>query len=344
MSDSFPTSNAPPNAPSAPGTAAGGVLDAKIPDDVLADAMRDIDAFIAELSRVYQGPREVIEALVIALISRGHVLVEGVPGVAKTTLVRAFARALETSFKRIQFTPDLMPGDITGVFVLDMRTNEFTLRPGPIFAQVVLGDEINRAPAKTQAAMLEAMAERQVTIEGQTFALPEPFVVLATQNPVEQEGVYPLPEAQLDRFMLKVQMGYPEAADEVSMLRAHGTQSPAVRPLLSPERIVQLSRIAEHVLVDEAIRAYIVALARWTRAHAAVLVGASPRASLALLRASRTHALMRGRDFVSVDDVRALVGPVFAHRLLVSPHAQLEGTDGAALSRAAVRSVPYDPA
>lgn len=316
----------------------------RILDAELERAVAESRAVIAQLARIYQGPTDTLETLVVALLARGHVLVEGVPGVAKTTLMRGFAETLSASFRRVQFTPDMMPTDITGTTVLDMRSNDFTLRKGPIFANVLLGDEINRAPAKTQAAMLEAMAERQVTIDGATLSLPEPFVVLATQNPVEQEGVYPLPEAQLDRFLVKLEMGYPSASDEVRMLETHGHGRPTIAPVLTTERVCALSALAEAVVVDDRIRTYIVSLARWTRAHAAVLIGASPRASLALMGAARARALVRGRDFVNVDDIRAMVIPVFAHRLMLSSSALIDGTAPATIVAAAVRAVPYDPA
>ena len=317
---------------------------ARIPDQVLAAALATLERVRAELAGVYLGPATVIDTLIVALLSRGHVLVEGVPGVAKTTLVRSFAEVLDASFRRIQFTPDLMPSDITGTVVLDMRTNAFELRKGPIFAHVILADEINRAPAKTQSAMLEAMAERQVTIEGTTLPLPSPFVVLATQNPIEQEGVYPLPEAQLDRFLVKLSMGYPDREDEVRMLEMHQGGRPPVKKLLTPTQVDELATLAEAVVVGSTIQAYIVALARWTRKHPSVLVGASPRASLALLRAARASALLHGRDYVNVDDVRALAGPVFAHRLCLTSRALVEGTSAAAVIEASNRTVPYDPA
>ncbi len=316
----------------------------RIDDDTLARVVRDVGQVRAELRRVYQGPSSVIDALLVGLVARGHILLEGVPGVAKTTLVKAFAETVAGVFRRVQFTPDLLPSDITGTHVLDMRTNEFVLRRGPIFANVVLGDEINRAPAKTQSALLEAMQEAQVTIEGTTVVLPQPFIVLATQNPVEQEGVYALPEAQLDRFLVKIRMGYPDEADEVMMLAAHGAGAPTVRPVLSVDRVLELSTLAEAVGVSDTIRRYVVRLAQWTREAAPVVLGASPRASLALMRAARARALLSGRDFVNVEDVRALVGVVYAHRLVLTSAALLEGTEPGDLLRAAVRAVPYDPA
>ncbi|MCB9506142.1 MAG: AAA family ATPase [Myxococcales bacterium] len=312
-----------------------------IPADALQLALSDISSVRSALGAVYQGPGAVVDLLLVALLARGHVLLEGVPGVAKTTLAAAFASTIASDFKRIQFTPDLMPSDITGMYMLDVSTNTFQLRRGPIFANVVLGDEVNRAPAKTQSAMLEAMAERQVTVEGTTLPLPAPFMVLATQNPIEQEGVYPLPEAQLDRFLLKVEMGYPSAGDEVRMLAVHANRRPVVNAVVAHERVTELCALTDAVDASDAIREYIVQLARHTRANPAALCGASPRASLALARAARAHALLRGRDFVNVDDVRAVAAPVFAHRIVLSPSALVEGADGNAVVKAAIRSVPY---
>jgi MoxR-like ATPase len=291
----------------------------------LDEVRRVAGALRAAVGQVYIGPEETIELLLVALLSRGHVLLEGVPGVAKTTLVKAFAQALGMSFRRIQFTPDLLPSDITGTYILNMRENNFVLRKGPIFAHVVLGDEINRAPAKTQAALLEAMAENQVTLEGVTRPLEAPFLVLATQNPVEQEGVYLLPEAQLDRFLLKLQVGYPSLAQEIAILRTHDRPVPEVEALLDPERVLALIALADQVHVDDELVSYMVRLAQFTRGHQQVALGASPRASLALLRATKARALLRGRDYVTPDDIRALARGVLAHRVLLSPEAELNG-------------------
>ena len=315
----------------------------------LADAdveavVHRVDAVRSAVRAVYQGDRAVVDALLVALVAGGHILLEGVPGVAKTTLVKAFAAAIDAPFSRVQFTPDLLPSDITGTFVFDMKERTFELRKGPLFAHIVLGDEINRAPPKTQSALLEAMQEEQVTIEGRTLALPSPFFVLATQNPVEQEGVYVLPEAQLDRFMLKVTMGYPSARDEEAMLQTHGAAPPAVPQVAALDEVRAWMAMAEQVHVSPTLQRYIVALARWTRAHASIVLGASPRAALALAKASRARALLEGRAYAAVEDVRALVAGVFAHRLLLTSTALLDGVDGDALVARAVSEVPYDPA
>lgn len=317
-----------------------------------ADGKRDVRAVIeeyrsrleglkAEVGRVFIGPEATVEALLIALLARGHILLEGVPGVAKTTLVRAFSRALEADFKRIQFTPDLLPSDITGTYVPDLRTNEFLLRRGPIFAQVVLGDEINRAPAKTQSALLEAMQERQVTIEGETHLLEEPFLVLATQNPVEQAGVYPLPEAQLDRFLLKLEIGYPSAEQEFRVMRTHQTAAKPVEAMFGAEEIARLRWAADHVHASDELVRYIVGLTTFTRGHAKTALGASPRASLALLRAARARALVKGRDYVLPDDIRQMAVEVLGHRVLMLPEAQLSGMGAADIVREALQQVRY---
>ena len=276
-----------------------------------------------QVGLVYIGESEPVNLMLISLLARGHVLLEGVPGIAKTTLVKAFATTLGSSIRRIQFTPDLLPADITGTYVLSPKEGTFTLRAGPIFANVVLADEINRAPAKTQAALLEAMQERQVTIEGDRFELPDPFFVLATQNPIDLEGTYPLPEAQIDRFLLRVRMGYPSSRDEVRMLRAHGVAAPNPQPILSANDALQLQSIAARVHVEDDIFEYAVSLAAFTRSHSRVVLGASPRASLALLRAAKAGAVLAGRPFVTPDDVRRVAGPVLAHRLVLVP--ELEG-------------------
>ncbi len=276
-----------------------------------------------QASRVYIGSPAPIDMMLVALLARGHVLLEGVPGIAKTTLVKAFATTLGCSIRRIQFTPDLLPADITGTYVLSPKDGDFSLRAGPIFANVVLADEINRAPAKTQSALLEAMQERQVTIEGDRFELPDPFFVLATQNPIDLEGTYPLPEAQIDRFLIRVDMTYPSAKDEVAMLRAHGITAPEAEPILNPAAVSQLQSVAARVHVEDDIYEYAVALSAFTRQHDHVVLGASPRASLSLLRAAKAYAVIGGRTFVSPDDVREIAGPALAHRLILVP--ELEG-------------------
>jgi len=298
-------------------------------------------AIAREVGKVFVGPPETVELLLVAMLARGHVLVEGVPGVAKTTLVKAFAAALGSSFRRIQFTPDLLPQDITGTHVLDLKTNEFQLRKGPVFAHVVLADEINRAPAKTQSALLEAMQEGQVTIDGETHALPPPFLVLATQNPIEHEGTYPLPEAQLDRFLCRLVVGYPAEAEERRVLEMHGRAPVPVHQALAPADVVRLLGQAADVHAEPEVMDYILELVRYTRRHGRVALGASPRAALALLWASKARALCRGRSFVLPDDAKALAVAVLAHRLLLAPEAEMEGLDARAVVAEAIDRVPW---
>jgi len=298
-------------------------------------------ALLAEVSRVFVGPSEIVENLLVAVLARGHVLLEGVPGVAKTTLAKAFAATLGCSYRRIQFTPDLLPADITGTYVLNPRDGAFVLREGPIFSNVVLGDEINRAPAKTQSALLEAMQESQVTIEGETRLLPPPFLVIATQNPIELAGTYPLPEAQIDRFLLRIVVGYPDRRDERRILQAHGAGSPVARPILGPREIIDLQSWATQVHVEEELYDYIIGIAGFTRTHGRVRLGASPRAALSLLMASRARALLHGRDFVLPDDVQHLAPTVIGHRLLLTPEAELEGFESGAVVAEALEKVSY---
>jgi MoxR-like ATPase len=276
-----------------------------------------------QVSTVFIGDSSVVDTMLVALLARGHVLLEGVPGVAKTTLVKAVAKTLGSSIRRIQFTPDLLPADITGTYVLSPRDGTFTLRAGPIFANVVLADEINRAPAKTQSALLEAMQERQVTIEGDRFELPDPFFVLATQNPIDLEGTYTLPEAQIDRFLVRVNVGYPSERAEVAMLRAHGVEAPEPEPVLSGDDVRRLQSISARVHVEADVYEYVVTLVHFTRNHPRVVLGASPRASLSLLRASKSSAVIQGRTYVTPDDVRQVAPAVLAHRLILVP--EMEG-------------------
>jgi MoxR-like ATPase len=283
------------------------------------------DRTIAEVGRVVVGMEGVTHQFLIALLSAGHVLLEGVPGVAKTTLSKTFARVLGTQYQRLQFTPDLLPSDVTGTFIFDRKTNDFVLRKGPIFCQVLLADEVNRAPAKTQSALLEAMQEQQVTIEGTTLPLPQPFMVLATQNPVEQEGVYRLPEAQLDRFLVRVEMGYPGHRQEVYMLNLHSNPVAEVEPLFSPELILDMQRQLAGVYGSDALMNYIVDLAEASREHPDVALGASPRASLYLLRCARARALLDGRHYFTHEDVQAVALSVLGHRLIIRPEAEVEG-------------------
>ncbi|PID39429.1 MAG: magnesium chelatase [Deltaproteobacteria bacterium] len=296
---------------------------------------------LEQVRKAFVGPAEIPEMLLVALVARGHVLLEGVPGVAKTTLVKTFSQTLGCIFKRIQFTPDLLPTDITGTYILDMRHSTFVLREGPIFANIVLGDEINRAPAKTQSALLEAMQEAQVTIEGDTRALVPPFMVLATQNPIEQEGTYPLPEAQVDRFLLKLAISYPDAETEKQMLLTYNQPLAAVGTVLEPEQILTLQEFAEEVHIDEELIDYVLGLSRFTREHQRVYLGVSPRASLMLTQAAKARALVHGRGFVLPDDVKALAHPVLAHRILLAPEAELEGVRPAEVISEALDKVRY---
>jgi MoxR-like ATPase len=290
----------------------------------IAAARERIDDVRREVARVYVGSSRPVDTMLVALLARGHALLEGVPGIAKTTLVKAFATALGASARRIQFTPDLLPADITGTYVLSPRDGTFALRAGPVFANIVLADEINRAPAKTQSALLEAMQERQVTIEGDRFELPLPFLVLATQNPIDLEGTYQLPEAQIDRFLVRVAMGYPGAREEAQMLKTHGVDAPVARPVLDARDVVQLQGIASRVYMEDDLLDYAVAITSFTRGHARVALGASPRATLALVQAAKAWAMIGGRPFVAPDDVRAVAQSVLAHRLVMTADAEAE--------------------
>ena len=312
-----------------------------IEPETLASVAERCGAVMGEVQRVFVGPRSVPELLLVSLLARGHALLEGVPGVAKTTLCKAFAATLGCRFRRIQFTPDLLPADITGTYVLSPKEGTFQLREGPIFANVVLGDEINRAPAKTQSALLEAMQEQQATIEGDTRPLPSPFIVLATQNPVEQAGTYPLPEAQIDRFLVRLTIGYPTQQDEKGILRRFTDGSPKPRQVLEPEQILTMQHLVDRVYVEDAILDYVVRLSAFTREHARLFLGASPRASLALVKAARARALAAGRAHVLPDDVKQLAIPVLAHRLVLTPEAEMEGTQNESIVRQAIEQVPH---
>jgi MoxR-like ATPase len=307
----------------------------------IAAAKERIDVLRREIMRVYIGPSRVVDLMLTALLAQGHVLLEGVPGVAKTTLVKAYASALGATVRRIQFTPDLLPADITGTYVLSPKEGTFSLRPGPIFANVVLADEINRAPAKTQSALLEAMQERQVTIEGDRFELPAPFMVLATQNPIDLEGTYPLPEAQIDRFLVRVHIGYPSTKDEISMLRAHNAEPPKARPVLNVEDLLSLQGIARRVHVEDDLYEYAVGLTTYTRSHTRVLLGASPRATLGLVQAAKSAAVIAGRPFVTPDDVRGVASSVLGHRLVLVPEAEGDQRARDAVVEDAVQRVAY---
>jgi MoxR-like ATPase len=307
----------------------------------LEPARARLSAIQKEVMRVFLGDTHVIDLLLVAIMARGHVLLEGVPGVAKTTLVKAFAHTLGCSVRRIQFTPDLLPADITGTYVLNPRDGVFSFRAGPVFANLVLADEINRAPAKTQSALLESMQERQVTVEGDRFELPDPFFVLATQNPIELEGTYPLPEAQIDRFMIRAQVKYPQLRDEVSMLKAHGVIAPQPSPIIAASDILHLQSVAARVFVEDDLYEYTARLTAYTRNHPKIVLGASPRASLSLLRAAKSRAVLEGRPFVIPDDLRALAEPVLAHRLIVVPELETDPQTRTQLIDEAIARVPY---
>jgi MoxR-like ATPase len=283
------------------------------------------DRVLLEVGRVVVGMESVTQQFLIALLAGGHVLLEGVPGVAKTTLSKTFARVLGTEYHRIQFTPDLLPSDVTGTYVFDRKQNDFVLRRGPIFCQVLLADEVNRAPAKTQSALLEAMQEIQVTIEGTTLTLPRPFMVLATQNPVEQEGVYRLPEAQLDRFLLRIFMGYPGRQSELALLRLQSTSIQEASEVFTAEQILHLQAQVPHVYGEDSLFEYIMDLVEASRAHPDVVLGASPRAALCLLRCARARALLDGRHYFTHEDIQAIAPSVLSHRLIIRPEAELEG-------------------
>jgi len=307
----------------------------------IAAARQRIDSVRREVAKVYVGSPRAPDMLMIALLAKGHVLLEGVPGVAKTTLVKAFAVALGSTVRRIQFTPDLLPADITGTYVLSPREGTFAFRAGPVFANVVLADEINRAPAKTQSALLEAMQERQVTIEGDRFELPAPFLVLATQNPIDLEGTYSLPEAQIDRFLVRVSMGYPRPADEVSMLRTHAIQAPAPASVLSPAALISLQELSARIHVEDDLLAYAVSLATFTRQHSRVALGCSPRATLGLVQAAKASALVAGRAFVTPDDIRAIAPSVLAHRLILTADVEADAKAQERVIEEALASTSY---
>jgi MoxR-like ATPase len=280
-----------------------------------------------EIERVVVGKRPVLELVLMALLADGHVLIEDLPGLAKTLMARSFASVINLRFARIQFTPDLMPSDVTGASIYDQRSGEFVFRPGPVFANLLLGDEINRAPAKTQAALLEAMQERQVTVDGETRPLEKPFLVIATQNPIESEGTYPLPEAQLDRFLVRTPIGHPERADEIEMVErraARGTDELELREIVDRATLRWMQGVAESVFVSPSIAAYIVDVVKATRTSPLVAVGASPRGSLALLKLSRARATVLGRDFVVPEDVKAVAVPALAHRIILKPEVWVQ--------------------
>ncbi len=292
----------------------------------VGEARRLVESIAAEISKVVVGKEEEVKLILASLIAGGHVLLEGVPGVAKTTIARALASATGLEWKRIQFTPDLLPSDIIGVMVLDRRTGEFRFRKGPIFANIVLADEINRASPRTQSALLEAMQERQVTVEGVTYKLPEPFMVIATMNPVEFEGVFPLPEAQLDRFLAKIVIDYPSRDELIEIVRRHDViEEWPVRSVATADQILELMMTARGIYVDDVILEYIADIVEATRRHPLLRLGASPRAAIALAKLSRALALIEGRTYVLPDDVKRVAKPVLRHRITLKPEAEIEG-------------------
>lgn len=302
-------------------------FDSRIPLDDLKKAVQDLKD---QLAKVIVGQDEFVELLIVGMLADGHVLIEGVPGIAKTITAKLFAKSIKTGFSRIQFTPDLMPSDVLGTSIFNAKSSEFEFKPGPIFSNIVLIDEINRAPAKTQAALFEVMEERQITIDGERHKMKPPFMVLATQNPIEQEGTYALPEAQLDRFLFKIKITYPSLEDEVKILKTHHERK-QTKPLevidqvLSPEDILKYKTQLHAIVIEEKIMNYIAQIVDKTRNHPHLFLGASPRASLAIMNAAKAFAAINGRDFVVPEDVKKTLNPVLGHRIILSPEREMEG-------------------
>jgi MoxR-like ATPase len=303
-----------------------------------------IGAVVQNVERVIFGKHHEVELALVALVCRGHILVEDVPGTGKTMLAKAIARSLGCSFKRIQFTPDLLPSDVTGVSIFNQRTSQFEFRPGPVMTQIVLADEINRATPKTQSALLEAMEEHQVTVDGVTYQLPDPFLVMATQNPIEYEGTFPLPEAQLDRFFIRLQLGYPKEREEIAILDAQRVIHPleTIEQVMGADELLKAMSAVKDIHIAEQVKTYVVGVVNATRSHPDVYLGASPRGSLALARASQAYALVQGRDFVLPDDVKALAGPTLSHRLILQPQARLKDLASTTVIAEVLASVPVE--
>ena len=308
----------------------------------MASSAEVLRAVVDNLARVVHAPQETLRLCVLCLVSEGHLIIEDFPGVGKTMLAKALSRSLDCSFSRLQFTPDLLPSDVTGVNVFNQRSNEFEFRPGPVFTNLLLVDEINRASPKTQAALLEAMQESQATIDGVTHLLPHPFMVMATQNPIEYEGTYPLPEAQLDRFTMRIAIGYPPLPEEAKMLTEQTSEPPleSLEPVTTADEVLEAVAEARDVFVEESLNRYVVALLRHTRSDPRLYLGASPRSGIALLRVAKARALLDEREFVAPDDVKAVAEPVLAHRLILAPEARAAGLAGGDLVRDAVEKTP----
>ena len=322
-------------------------MNTQITSEHIRAASDTVRTIRAEIAKAVVGQDKVVDQVLIALLAAGHVLIEGVPGLGKTLLVRAMAKTFNGNFARIQFTPDLMPSDVTGHAMYDMKTESFKIRKGPVFTNLLLADEINRAPAKTQAALLEVMQERQVSIEGKPIALEPPFMTLATQNPIEQEGTYPLPEAQLDRFLLKVLIAYPEQEEEnrlvhsvTSNLIGDSINVDAIKPVVNAEHIVNLQKVTAHLTVDARVSEYAVSIVRQTRDWPGISIGAGPRGGIALIRAGRAAAIMNGHDFVTPDDIKDIAVAGLRHRIVLSPEMEIEGQTPDSILQNLLESVP----
>jgi MoxR-like ATPase len=309
-------------------------------NELAAQVGRLHEQTLAGVAEVVVGMNDVVTQMLTSMLAGGHVLLEGVPGTAKTTLCRTFSHVLGINYQRIQFTPDLLPSDVTGTQILDRQTNQFVMSKGPIFCQMLLADELNRAPARTQSALLEAMQERQVTIEGKTLELPNPFMVLATQNPIEQEGVYRLPEAQLDRFLFRIEVGYPQRDQEVAMLALHSRPTVTPQAISNAEELIHFQQQLDDVYSTEELHAHIVDLCRQSRMHPQLVLGASPRAAIFTMQAARARALLCGRGYLTHEDIQATLFPVLGHRLILRPEAEMEGRNVHDIVSEIIRSVP----